>query len=70
MRIGIFNRYWKRFKYNKKRREYLIDLFDETDKQIEFYLGDKYRHWSDEVDGARQFLQDIEKQQITENKSE
>ena len=20
MRIGIFNRYWKRFKYNKKRR--------------------------------------------------
>lgn len=65
MRIGVFKRYWKRFKYNRARRDYLVELFNETDKQIEFYLGDKYRHWSDEIEGARQFLIDIEKKQDT-----
>lgn len=32
MRIGVFKKYWDKFKYNKARREYLIELFDETDK--------------------------------------
>ena len=40
MRIGIFKRYWDKFKFNKRRRELLSEMFDETDKQVEFYLGD------------------------------
>ena len=32
MRIGIFKRYWDKFKFNKKRREKLVEMFDETDK--------------------------------------
>jgi hypothetical protein len=31
IRIGIFKKYWNKFKYNKKRREYLIELFDNAD---------------------------------------
>lgn len=53
MRIGVFKRYWEKFKYNKSRREYLIEMFDETDKQIEFYLGDGYNNWRDEIPGTR-----------------
>jgi len=53
MRIGVFKRYWDKFKYNKTRREYLIGMFDETDKQIEFYLGDDYKNWRDELPGTR-----------------
>jgi hypothetical protein len=37
-RIGVFKRYWEKFKYNKGRREVLVEMFDETDKQIEIYL--------------------------------
>jgi hypothetical protein len=59
MRIGIFKRYWTKFKYNKKRREHLVELFNETDKQIEFYMGDKFKSWMEEIEGSRQFLQDI-----------
>jgi hypothetical protein len=32
MRIGIFKRYWSKFKFNKKRREVMVNMFDETDK--------------------------------------
>jgi hypothetical protein len=53
MRIGVFKRYWDKFKYNKTRREYLIEMFDETDKQIEHYLGDEYKNWRDELPGTR-----------------
>lgn len=35
-------------------------MFDETDKQIEFYLADDYRNWRDEIPGTRQFLKEIE----------
>lgn len=34
MRIAIFKRYWNKFKYNKKRREMLIEMFDEADEQV------------------------------------
>jgi len=60
MRIGVFKRYWDKFKYNKTRREYLINMFDETDKQIEFYLADDYVNWRDEIPGVRVFLKEIE----------
>ena len=47
MRIGVFRKYWDKFKYNKSRREKMIDMFDEADKQIEFYLEDEYVNWKD-----------------------
>jgi hypothetical protein len=61
MRIGVFKRYWDRFKFNKRRRDILCEMFDETDLQVEFYLGDGFVSWKDEIVGARQFLEDIAK---------
>jgi hypothetical protein len=43
MRIGVLKRYWEKFKFNKSRRENMIEMFDESDKQIEFYLGDDFK---------------------------
>lgn len=35
-------RYWDKFKYNRVRREKLIEMFDESDKQAQFYIGDEF----------------------------
>ena len=67
MRIGIFKRYWDKFKFNKKRREKLVEMFDETDKQIEFYLVDEFKSWRDEIEGARQFLEEIKVKKVEED---
>lgn len=42
-------------------------MFDETDLQVEFYLGDGFVSWKDEIVGARQFLEDIAKQKIMDD---
>ena len=52
MRIGVFKRYWDKFKFNKKRREVMVSMFDETDKQVEFYLQEDFKSWRDEIEGA------------------
>lgn len=31
MRISYFKKYWDKFKYNKDRREKLVEMFDESD---------------------------------------
>lgn len=62
--MGIFKRYWDKFKYNKKRRDYMIKLFDNADIQVELYLGDEYVNWRDEIDGARDFLKEIDSQAV------
>ena len=64
MRIGVFKRYWDKFKYNKARREMLMDMFDETDEQISFYMGDEFKNWRDEIEGVRPFLLDLQKKKI------
>lgn len=52
MRIGVFKRYWDKFKFNKKRREVMVSMFDETDKQVEFYLQEDFKSWREEIEGA------------------
>ena len=42
----------------------LVEMFDETDKQMEFFLEDEFKPWKDEIEGARQFLEDIRVKQI------
>jgi len=32
MRIGVFKKYWNKFKYNKKKREMLVQMFDDADE--------------------------------------
>jgi len=32
MRIGVFKRYWEKYKWNKDKRESLIEMFDEADE--------------------------------------
>ena len=60
MRITTFKQYWDRFKYNRRRRELLINLFDEADEQVKFYLDEAYVNWRDCIPGVREFLQEIE----------
>lgn len=64
MRIGIFKRYWDKFKYNKTRRENLIEAFDDADEQVEFYLEGDYRNWRDEIPGARDFIREMTKKKV------
>ena len=64
MRIGVFKRYWDKYKYNRKKREALMEKFDEADVQIEAYMGDDYKNWRDEVEGAREFLHELETKQV------
>jgi hypothetical protein len=59
MRIGVFKRYWEKFRYNKARRERLIEMFDEADEQVEVYLEDEYKNWRDEIPGVRDFLKEL-----------
>lgn len=32
MRIGVFKRYWAKFKYNRAKREKILELFDAADQ--------------------------------------
>jgi len=59
-RIAVFKRYWDKFKYNKTRREQLIQTIDDADEQVAFYLGDEYRNWKDEIPGCRDFLKAVQ----------
>ena len=59
MRIGVFKKYWEKFKFNKSRRENMIELFDEADEQVKFYLEDEFRSWRDEIPGVREFIRNI-----------
>lgn len=65
MRIAYFKRFWDKFKYNKARREYLIEQMDKTSEQVAYYLGDEYKDWRDEIPGAREFLKQIETKTLT-----
>ena len=56
MRIGIFKRYWQKFKYNRSRRELLVGMFDAADKQAEFYYGEGFKTWREEIEGVDEFL--------------
>jgi hypothetical protein len=59
MRIGVFKRYWARFKYNRKRRDALIEMFDDSDRQAEFYYGPGFTSWRDELEGVHEFLAEV-----------
>lgn len=39
-------------------------MFDETDKQIEFYLGDEFVSWKDQLEGTREFLKEIDAKKV------
>jgi len=68
--MNVFRRYWSKFRYNKKRRERIIGLFDTSDDQFEFYLGDEFVPWQDEIEGVKEFLAEIEAKEllVTEEK--
>ena len=59
MRIGVFKRYWARFKYNRNKREQLMEMFDAADQQAEFYYGEGFTSWRDEIEGVHEFLEEL-----------
>ena len=64
MRVGAFKRYWDRFKLNKNKREEIMQMFDEADEQAKFYYGEDFKGWRDEIEGAREFLNEVHKEKI------
>jgi hypothetical protein len=42
-------------------------MFDETDKQIEFFLMEDFVSWKDEIVGARQFIDEIKVKAIEDD---
>ena len=61
--MNIFRRYWDKFKYNKNRRQMLIGTFNNSDDQFEFYLGDEFKPWYEELE-ATDFLIEMENQEL------
>lgn len=64
MKVGVYKRYWDKFKYNKSRREHMIQLFDEADEQTQYYLQEDYVNWRDEIPGVRDFLQQVQTKKV------
>lgn len=64
IRVSLQKRYWDKFKYNKDRRDHMIELFDDADDQVAFYLGDDYVDWRDSIAGARQLIDEMTKKKI------
>lgn len=64
MRIGVFKKYWNKFKYNKSRREHLMEMFDASDEQFAFYMGEEFKPWKDEIEGARDFLIELSQKKV------
>ena len=59
-RLAVFKQYWRKFKNNKSRREWLVKALDNSDKQMEFYYGEGFKPWRDEVEGVHEFLESLE----------
>lgn len=64
MRIATFKKYWEKFKYNKTRREKLVEMFDESDEQVKFWMGDHFVEWQDEIEGVRVFLDELKRKKL------
>jgi len=66
MRMNVFRRYWDKFKFNRKRREKLCAVFNQSDDQFQFFLGDSFKPWYEEL-GVVDFLEEMEAQQLKKN---
>lgn len=64
MKVGVYKRYWDKFKYNKARREHMIELFDNADEQTKYYLQEEYVNWRDEIPGVRDFLKQVQTKKV------
>ena len=42
----------------------MIELFDEADEQVEFYMEDEFVSWRDQIEGVREFIQNIQTKKI------
>jgi hypothetical protein len=42
----------------------MIELFDEADLQVAFYLEHEYKNWKDEIPNVREFLSTIQTKTI------
>jgi len=62
--MGVFKRYWDRYKHNRKKRELLIQMFDDSEVIVKNYLEDEYVNWRDEIEGVRDFLEEVKTKKI------
>lgn len=71
MRIRVFKQYWQKFRYNSAKREELMEMFDISDNQAEYYYGEGFKRWRDEIEGVHEFLEQIRtKEREAETKSD
>ena len=64
IRMGIFKKYWAKYKFNRKKREELIMMFDDADNTVEYWLEDEFVSWKDQIEGAREFINEMESKKI------
>ena len=49
----------------------LIELFDAADQQAEFYYGEGFKTWREEIEGVEEFLQEIiSKKKLSDEKTQ
>ena len=64
LRMGVFKGYWKKYRNNKKKRELLVEMFDEQDIQVRAFFDDEIPSWRDQIEGAREFLEEIRQKEL------
>ena len=65
IRLGVIRRWYDKFKMQKRKREELIAACEESEYMLKLWLGDEHVHWQDAIPGAREFLEQLEKKEVT-----
>jgi DNA-binding transcriptional regulator WhiA len=60
IRHGVIRKYFDKFKYQKKKREMLFKLLEESESQAKEILKEDYVHYLDAIPEINQFLVEIE----------
>lgn len=65
IRHGVIKKFFQRFKYQRKKREYLLQLIEESEEVTKEILGEDYVHFIEAIPEIKQFLQEVKDKEIT-----
>jgi glycerol-3-phosphate O-acyltransferase len=65
IRHGVIKKFFQRFKYQRKKREYLLQLIEESEETTKEILGEDYVHFIEAIPEIKQFLQEVREKEIT-----
>lgn len=56
MRHGIIKKYFLRFKWQKKKRDLVLELAEDAEEFTKEVLGDEYVHFKEAIPEIKDFL--------------